>query len=139
MNKHTCEDMIKAFGWINNGYLSLYEFLAMMQYIQLTICIFEINDGNQNSFIDKSELVNSLSFFGCELTENETKTLIETLGKKTLFKEPRIHRTEFVSLCGLLACLRTNYQQNILKSKAIFDHKEFSRKLADSIDYIESE
>ena len=136
MSKETCQKMVEAFAWINKDHLSLYEFLAMMQYIQMAICVFEINDVDHNSDMDPEEMVNAMSFFGYELSTKQTKALINSLGKKRIFsKEKKVHRTEFVAVCGVLASIRTKYQRNVLKgSKFAFDHKDFSAYLINEIE-----
>lgn len=135
MSVETCKNMMNAFGWINTQHVSLYEFLAMMQYVQMAICVFQLYDFDGNSTMDPEEMVEAMDFFGYKLRTKDTKKFIELLGKKRFLCETKVHRTEFVSICSLIASIRTEYQRSVLKnSKFAFEHKLFSEYLIQCLD-----
>lgn len=129
MNAETCHDMMQAFSSDKyKGKMSLYEYLGMMQYIQLSICLFQIYDdaGDGNNALDENELVKVMAYFGYNIDKSDGKKIVEKMGRRFIFAK-YINRTEFVAICGLIASLRTSFQKNYCDgSKFAFDGVLFS-------------
>lgn len=137
IKENTSCDLMKAFAWVESEKMSLFEFLAMTQYIQMNICLFQIYDGDvdgkKNGILDPEELVNVMKYFDYIINKEDAEIIVQKMGKRLLFQK-HIHRTQFVSFCCYLAGLRTTYQKQVLNnSKISFDGEEFAKYFMNQI------
>ena len=132
MNEKTCRDLIAAFSFDDRKEdLSFYEYLGMMQYVQLSINLFQLYDLDGNGDLDPDELNLVLQFFGYYFDRGDVELMRKKLGVKLLHT---VNRTEFVSICAKLAAARTTYIETKLNgSKFLFDGLKFSTYFSKTI------
>ena len=122
----TCKEFVAAFSSDENEKtLSLFEYLGMMQYIQLCVSLYQLFDEDDNNNLDADELLKIFDFFGYTFTKEQAQIIKKKMGWGLIRKI--IELDEFIPICSKLALARTQYQRTVLKgSKLPFDGKLFA-------------
>ena len=51
--------------------MTLFEYLAMLQFVQINLCVFEKYDQNENSTLDALEVQRTMTFYGYVIEEKQ--------------------------------------------------------------------
>ena len=133
-----CELMMRIFNLDKSGHMSLFEYLAMLQYVQLALCVFEKYDLDGNGTLVSLEIKNAMTFYGYTIDVEDAKILNKHIGKKIGFFSPKVHRTEFVALTAIVGLIRSVFHETILPvDETQFNIDKFSVFLKMTLNFLD--